>query len=305
MLIPPLIAIVLIANAMLTGRFGPWRCAGFPLQLEHQPPIVFSIDGQLFATSASGLSASRLTVEDRDGVGNWSGTWAPTGDSIAYVGGWRESVRILHLPSRVSTTLELPRDTRDLYAAPAWSPRGAEIAYNGDRQVHVVDIATGIDRSIPVPDGYEGSAGATWARGGSTLVFQAYRKGWSYYGDPISVFQVDWPNSVTPVPIDLPGGADDRIFWVRSSPDGQSLAYTRFDGSNYYVAGYDIAARHEFRIGPDLSNKPTWSPDGRYVAYIVLPSVFSESAVIEISTVDGQCKLRTSLVGVDRPRWYG
>lgn len=100
-------------------------------------------------------------------------------------------------------------------------------------------------------------------------------------------------------------GLDDQRVEATDTPDGELLAYMRLDGSNYYVARHDIAARSELRIGRNPSSKPTWSPDGRYIAYIVLPSEFSESPALEISTMDGQCKFRTSLVSVDRPRWYG
>jgi dipeptidyl aminopeptidase/acylaminoacyl peptidase len=66
------------------------------------------------------------------------------------------------------------------------------------------------------------------------------------------------------------GGADT----LRWSPDGSKLAFVSFRADHAFIGVYDLAAKSVLYLDPsvDLDSEPTWSTDGRQIAFIRIPA---------------------------------
>ena len=67
-------------------------------------------------------------------------------------------------------------------------------------------------------------------------------------------------------------GQNGGLHW---SPDGARLAFVSSRGNHSFVGVYDGAAKsvHYLDASVDHDDAPVWSPDGRYVAFVRIPSV--------------------------------
>lgn len=80
---------------------------------------------------------------------------------------------------------------------------------------------------------------------------------------------------------------------ISVSPDGKSLAYVKRSYNNKFnLYIYDLGTKQEQAIFSDTLNKnaPTWSPDGKRIAYNVELNGTGRNATIEICVVDVKTK---------------
>ena len=76
---------------------------------------------------------------------------------------------------------------------------------------------------------------------------------------------------------------------MRWSPDGQKIAYSGWsdDRSDLYVMNADGSGMQMLTSGPGWDGGPTWSPDGRALAFTRSPNLGSGLIDIYVMNADG------------------
>lgn len=155
-------------------------------------------------------------------------------------------------------------------ASLAWSPDGREVAlsfvaFGGqipNTGLHIVDVATRVDRRIPFTStqrrvGCFMPAELAWSPDGSTLAYRCT----DYAPRGVQLLRLSGGRHRT-----IMGHA--RAFWPTWSPDGKRIAYSTTllprAGSRIYTVSLDGSGR---RLVARHGAAPVWSPDGRAIAY--------------------------------------
>lgn len=233
--------------------------------------------------------------------GTWSQpSWAPSGDSLAYVYRGTNFADIfvtddqgqsqLRLTDSQSTILE----NNDWNFRPTWSPDGKQIAFVSDRAttfpvLFLMNAAdgTGVHR-LPTPGvPQEGMDALSWSPDGTQIA--------------VTVFNEPGPSQIAVIPVNgrqvgkvfttLPGGALDPAW----SPDGAWIAYAGHDGGSLEVRVVHPDGTADQVLTQDgfLARAPVWSPDGRHVAYLSSRTGYFELWVTDI-TADASGTLTAS-----------
>jgi TolB protein len=99
-------------------------------------------DAEIYKLDLATKQATRLTMFHRD-------DWAPTahGNTIAFMSD-REGPPHIFLIDADGTNLRRLTTNAGEEDQPTWSPDGKSIAYTVDHELHVIDVATGADRTL-------------------------------------------------------------------------------------------------------------------------------------------------------------
>lgn len=191
----------------------------------------------------------------------------PDGKAFAFV--YKGEIHTGALPSG-SDVRVLTKGNR-----PRWSPDGRKLAYL-NRQVFVRDLASGTERQL------------TWAASGVSS-FE-----WSPKGDAVAYIARDPGPEPDPIVADT-GYRYSRIYWqalsgtearrltkadrhvisLSISPDGRQIAYAaqptprNTDAFNVDIIRIDLHSGEEHVVvtQPGRDGEPSWSPDGRSIAF--------------------------------------
>jgi Tol biopolymer transport system component len=130
-------------------------------------------------------------------------------------------------------------------SAPAWSPNGKKIAYNG---IVVMNAdGSGVTR---LPAGLD----PAWSPDGRKIAF-------AYNGD---IYIMTARGTVT-MRLTYRGGDNGGPAW---SPDGRKIAFARRTGDfDIYVVNADGSAETRLTTGPAYEDDPAWSPDGTRIVF--------------------------------------
>lgn len=205
--------------------------------------------------------------------------WSPDGLRLAFVSNRAGKTARLYVISMEGGEPRLLTTCKEDVASPAWSPDGSRIAF--------------VSR-VPDPAYDEEDDRKRGPRRFTRLQFKLDSVGWT--GDRRQHLFV--------VPAD--GGApaeqltdgdfeDDDVSW---SPDGKRLAFASARGEDWdtlpvrdvYAMDARTGAEPELLTASDgVSEKPSWSTDGRRIAYLFYPGIFDDPrhtqiAVIEVGT---------------------
>jgi Tol biopolymer transport system component len=196
--------------------------------------------------------------------------------------------------------------------SPAWSPDGTQIAFASMRNgadtfdIYVMD-ADG-SNVMQLTDHPANDSGPAWSPDGTLVAFASERDG----NSEIYVIQLDG-SGLTNVTNDP--GDDFNPAW---SPDGTRIAFqsSRIDmrgdaAPSIYIMNKDGSAQQQLfktsLTGQDLvtASSPTWSPDGRYLAFTgeeyESPTWFQEVYIVELGS-DEPLRLTQDLTGA-QPTW--
>jgi Tol biopolymer transport system component len=242
-------------------------------------------------------------------------SWAPSGGSIAVSsqvsGGDMLPVGKIYILDLLAGKLHLLLEARNAYRwVQSWSPDGTEIAFSTTE----ASFSYRSDQGIWVINS-DGSGEPRFLGGG-------YLAAWSPTGRKIAICECTAdPDAASIWIVDLESGERQLVFsrpgsgsfgWRLSwSPDGTMLAFafravTPQEGYPYrdiYTLDLKTGDLNQLTHGGD-NEYPTWSPDGRLIAYSILAQDFS-STVIMIARADGSCGVvALSVPGVlDDPAW--
>ncbi len=262
--------------------------------------ILFVKDGDLWVLDSSGAHALATG-------GTFSQpTWAPDGNSLAYVYRGTNFADIFvtddqgQSQTRLTSSQSRILNDNDWNFRPAWSPDGKQIAYVSDKAstfpvLSVMSAADGSGRHALATPGLQQQAvdAIAWAPDGSQLA--------------ITLFNEPGPTQIALVPIggparqvgrvltELPGGALDPAW----APDGTWLAFAGRDGYavETYVGRPDGSSVTRLTADGVLARSPAWSPDGWHVAYLS-----NKTGYFEIWVVDVQPDAAGAPVASGRPR---
>lgn len=275
------------ANAILTALgcgkgFFDGVLAAVRTQGSAREIVVVSTDG------------SDVTAVTRNGSTNLSPAWSPDGRRIAWTTYRRGNadVYVKELGSGAVHTLSTGLGG-DL--APAFSPDGATLALarteGSNTDIYLLEADSGrIVRRVTTDPAIDVSPAFIHR---TELVFTSDRAG----GRP-GLYRVSTSGG-TPVPVQTGGRMSDPVV----SADGQRVAFVvQHGGFDVWTA--DLASGAVVKItdgrGGDNTD-PTWSPDGRYLAFTSTRSGRSE---IWIASADGKYQVQlTDGGGYSMPAW--
>jgi Tol biopolymer transport system component len=275
-------------------------CGGAEDRVGAEPAeaIAFTVnrDGnqEIWVMDADGGNRAQLTRTGEPGVdasGRAQPAWSPDGTRIAYSSSGeardedQDELEIYVMNADGGETQRLTND-HVLDATPAWSPDGTKIAFahlsgvgkqNGDGVIVVMDPdgsgRVELTRHTEAPDEVFDSHPA-WSPDGRLIAFTRVTYAPSGPEPQVAVYTVD------------PSGGGERLLVedageARWSPDGSAIAFTSFRDQNgktcfeecspsgeIYVARADGTELTRLTTSEADDHSPTWSPDGRWIAFV-------------------------------------
>jgi Tol biopolymer transport system component len=281
----------------------------------------FSPDGTriVFAqTPSDPLGPLTIWVADADGtnarqIGTSPGprkfSWSPDGTRIAFVSddGSGFSVVVLKADGGGSTTVSYDASAS---GPPSWSPDGTELAFTTTNDADIaVAKADGSGRRLLIQDSTRDVA-PSWSPHGSQIAFLREANGafrlYSIQADGTHLHQLGQTTVFVPAP---PAWSPDgsRLLFGGS----ETVGYTRY-GPYYRSDVYTVAAdgAGERRLtdssSPSAGFGPSWSPDGRRIAFLSSRERSTPFANLQlyVMNADGTCETqRTSSSPVSTPSW--
>jgi TolB protein len=119
----------------------------------------------LYTVSRSGKNLRRLT---RTGVCELDPSWSPRGGEIAFTERCRQPHHIVVLNLATGRRSQV---TATPGRVPAWSPNARSIAFQSSGTIHIVDLRTKHETTVPGVSGVDG--GPRWTADGARLLFDA------------------------------------------------------------------------------------------------------------------------------------
>ena len=232
-------------------------------------------NAEIYAVNSNGTGLTRLT----NAVGSdHSPAWSPDGRRILFVSVRHGDEEIYVMNADGSGVVRLTNSAgRDF--DPAWSPDGRRIAFASDRggSVGVWVMDTDGANHVRVSGSRIGESAPAWSPDGERIAFTRATAA----GTRVNVMfatGADVVELAVPVPPLVRDGVEySAPAW---SPDGRRLAIVRSECTSFYCFYYrDARALSIVVVNADGSlavplaargataSRPTWSPDGRAVAF--------------------------------------
>ncbi|HEU5213780.1 MAG TPA: hypothetical protein VFU10_13490 [Gaiellaceae bacterium] len=284
-------------------------------------------------TRLAGIVASRLYLFDGAGdpptlvptgvpVGGSSPpAWSPDGRRIAFLAhnvvdgfGANDDVAVVDLASGSVRQLTTGQNATD----PSWQP-GRQIVYSSavqDRfELYVVDPDTGATRQLTHSEFGDVNRRPSWSPDGSRIAFVHLKQ----IGDDAGHGRVEVMDATGGEPrvlSDAPADVDNQApAW---SPNGREIAFsTKLNGrpspvtqivtaSDLYVVEADGSGQRRLTQSAERNvadKDPTWSADGRALAFETDDRDEVSRSSIYAANADGTCEHRIAVVPGRRPAW--
>jgi TolB protein len=225
--------------------------------------------------TASGIEPIRLR-RLTDGMSQVAfPVWSSDGTRLAFLTDRDDADYGIYVLRVNGSMLARVLDSAAMYSSLAWDPRGERIAYVCDRQICLLELNTGGSAALgeSLPAGLYASSPA-WSPDGTRLAFVSNRAGVP------AIFTMDGEGK------DVQKLADDPAL-------PQSLAWS--PTGEWIAVGSDAPGRGIFLLRPDGSEVrllvenayyPTWSPDGRWLAYTARPLESLQPVILLIDVLE-------------------
>jgi TolB protein len=184
---------------------------------------------------------------------------------------------------------------------PAVSPDGTKIAYssrkNGFWDIYILDLNS--EQSLQLTRTLEFEGSPTWSPDGKWLAYETYAKG------NFDIFLADVENpEQEPIPLTDDPAADYSPSWMPGET-GRQIAFVsdRSGEDEIWIARLDDFNERFVNFSRDSEDKdtsPTWSPDGKSLAWA--KKVGSESTLVILDLESDNTVPRTAGLG-DLPVW--
>lgn len=191
--------------------------------------------------------------------------WSPDGQHLAFASHRGGSWDLYLIEMMAGTVIRLTRSA-DYKASPTWSPDGKWLAYeayvNDNLDIYILNVENTESQRLTSDTAPEYSP--AWSPDGRHIAFTAYRNG----NKDLYVISLDDGVSVNMT--NTPDENEDYAAW---SPDGRYLTYSAGVPGNETIwkIPFDKEALVTGMVRPSLfgvGGQPTWSPDGRALAFI-------------------------------------
>jgi Tol biopolymer transport system component len=265
----------------------------------HEPP-----DPDLYAIGADGAGLRALT---RNWVDDYAPAWSPDGTSVAFVRGRRRPKIAVLRRGRVRFVAQ--------GSQPRWSPDGRRLVFVRGGDLYTVGV-DGRDEQL-VSRGIAGESNPDWSPDGGKIVFESSTQ----EGSDLWVVGTD--GSELRRLTDVRAGRD-RCFPANAedpewSPSGAEIAYVLTEyaslscgyrggtSSVYVMRGDGTGARYVTEggwadpTGDVGAVSPTWSPDGRMIAFVNELERATDLAVV--SSSGGPFRLIPHTRDAQSPDW--
>lgn len=226
--------------------------------------------------------------------------WSPDGSLIAFVSD-RSGNRDIWLMKPDGTEMENLTNHLALDEAPAWSPDGMWLAFASTRD----DPNPGQDRRTATWNVYVMKRNGldvrritkTWPCGNPPdLTWAPDGKRLAFHQDPytIAILHVN-SGEITPLPQEW------NCVNPAWSPDGTRITFARDEESlfNIWVMKADGSGARKLVTSEDKERYPTWSPDGREIAYVGL----TRHVLWALSVETGQPRILLQELKLHSLRW--
>ena len=243
------------------GTFGHYLSSGHLTWLSRGGLFAATFDlRRLEVTGAPFLLLDDVEFSMLNGSGQF--TVSRRGHAVYRSGRGDAQFRVLSWMDLSGKTTPL-RAKPDYYFAPALSPDGRRIALNLQSDIYLYDLDRGSNRRLT----FNGGATPAWTPDGE-FVFSAWE-------GRVSWVRADGGDSPKSQVLTKNSGGNLRVWPF--APDGKRLAFTDIDpetGSDIWTVPV-VRERTELRLGPPEvflktpfhENAPSFSPDGRWMAY--------------------------------------
>ncbi len=205
--------------------------------------------------------------------------WSPEQRYLAWVAGG--DIPLLMLYDVESGETELLVSEIDQDQPPVWAPQSDRVAYvsdvDGSPDIYMVDVATGDQTRLTFSD--EREQVGDWSPDGQWLVFTRAGHDGLLLRNPTGVNLIELTDGADSNPIWSPKG--DRIAFLRDAGEDLDLYVLRPTESDNWADDTDELAVAETEYD---ESSPSWSADGRQIAYVVR---FDDQSEIFTVRVDG------------------
>jgi len=209
-------------------------------------------------TSQERVALSRAGVEV-------TASWSPDGERLVFMAKTSDGdadVWSLDLASGVVSQLTSGRAGDFL---PALSPDGSQLAvlrWSDHQGVAIQDVGSLAEPRIITPSDVEVSAFA-WSPTGDAIAYVATRENELPRLWIVSLDEADMPREVS---------GPTAPAWLTWSPDGGSLAFSEAADGHLYRIDVRTGVVTQLTDGTTDDLEPSWSPDGRLIAYAAYPN---------------------------------
>lgn len=235
--------------------------------------------------------------------------WSPDGQKIAFAGAGVDLIS-----PNGSGLVTLISSVDGSYSPPTWSPDGKKLAYaygnSMDYQISIINVNGNDLRSLHLE---RDEREPIWSPNGKWIAYLYSRDMQNYAVFKVGVINVERDDRLSGIlTADYPNGKPNSDLCYSWSPDGQLLAFcSGFDGQIHIANIEEAFRKHEIdatlpltTIGNVGSYNPTWSPDGKKIAFVSKENA-SKNTEIYIINVDGSGETRlTNNPAIDmQPSW--